>query len=200
MYVCLYTGPTYNELPLERCTEQHLPWLVVGRSAAGNYKVDIMIYSYVWSATKKDNVLYNKNIALATHVLILPNYNLFTQTAASHLLPNIPLFHPGPVVPLFASEAVAVVFIWWLCVRVAFGMKDWRYRVVLLRWILNLSFRFICQLSNSGLNGCVSSAKLVLSLFVTAFSPLPHLPSHVLVESLFVLFGCIPSPATHSKS
>ena len=43
-------------------------------------------------------------------------------------------------------------------------------------------------------------AKLVLSLLVTTFSPLPHLPSYVLVESLLVLFGCIPSPVSHSKS
>ena len=59
-----------------------------------------------------ENVLYNKNIALATHLLTLPNYNPFTQTAASHSLPNIPPFYPSPVVPVFASEAVAVVFIW----------------------------------------------------------------------------------------
>ena len=42
-----------------------------------------------------------------------------------------------------------------LCVRMAVGINDCRYRVVLLGGIQNLSFLRLCLLSNSGLSGCV---------------------------------------------
>ena len=46
----------------------------------------------------------------------------------------------------------------------AVGMNDCRYRVVLLRGILNLLLLSMPLLSNSGVSGCVSSAKFVLGL------------------------------------
>ena len=99
-----------------------------------------------------ENVLYNKNIALATHLLTLPNYNPFTQTAASHSLPNIPPFYPSPVVPRICIRSrCCCVYLVNVCPDGRWK-KDCRYRVVLLRGILNLSIRFIYQLPNSGLN------------------------------------------------
>ena len=60
--------------------------------------------------------------------------------------------------------------------------------------------------SNSGLSGCVSSAKIMISFVchqfmiscVYAFSPSPHHPTHLLDVSschVFVLFQCVLTPA-----
>ena len=90
-----------------------------------------------------------------------------TNSCQSHSLPNIPPFYPSLVVPASPSVAVTCCVCLpasWLCVRMAVGMYDCRYRVILLRGILNLS---MCLLSNSGHSGCVSSVKIDLNLFVT---------------------------------
>ena len=79
-----------------------------------------------------------KNIAPATHVLALPNYNPLDQTTASHSLPNIPPFYPSLIVPASPSRAIVCCVCLpacWLYARIAVGMNDCSYRVDLLRGI-----------------------------------------------------------------
>ena len=68
------------------------------------------------------------------------------QTAASHSVPNSVLFYPNFIVPTFPSPAIACcVYLpaCWLCARMAIGMNDCRYCVVLLCGVLNLSVSLV---------------------------------------------------------
>ena len=75
--------------------------------------------------------------------------------------------------------------------------SECRQRVVLTTGAPK-SVASMCLLTNSGLSGVVSSARIVclsliddrLCLYFLAFSPPTYLAS--LVESVLVLFGCIP--------
>ena len=156
----------------------------------------------------------HKKFAPTTHTLTFPNYNpLVQQTShslriAKHSSILSSLRRPRAPIPCNVYLPAC-----WLCVRIiAVGMKECRYRFVLLRGILNLSFLSVCLLSNSGLSGCVDLVNQNCPQFVChwsmiscvyAFLPFPHHPTRlldVLVESVSVLLGCVPTPASHSKS
>ena len=145
-------------------------------------KFFIIITHIMWTHKVKFN-------APTTHIFTLPNYNPLVQLYRPHT-PSQTFLHFTPrfVVPAPPSPADACcVYLpaCWLCVRMAVGMNDCRYRVVLLRGIVNLSLLSVCRLSNSGLSGWVSRQPKVSSVCLSlvdgklclcflAFSP----PSH----------------------
>ena len=118
-----------------------------------------------------------------------------TNSCQSHSLQNNPPIYflsspPRPCTPFpISSRYVLCLYLpaCWLCAWMAVGTNDCRYRVALLRGILNLWLLSTCPFSNSGLSGCVSSVKNSadylspiddkLCLCFLAFSPPPCLPS-----------------------
>lgn len=146
-----------------------------------------------------------------THVL-RSSRSQSTQTTGL-LFIHSQYFTPSLIILASPSPAVACIYllVCSLCVRMAIGMNDCSYREVLLRGILNLSLLSMRMLSNTGLRRCVSSARIVPSLFVTnrwwvvsvLSCLLPTTPPSILivvVESVFDLSGCIPTTASHAES
>ena len=128
-------------------------------------------------------------IAPATHVLTLPNYNPLAQTAASHSLVDIPPLYSSLIIPTPPSLAIvycAYLPACWLCLWMAIDWIEWLEVLCSLTMGNPKSVASVCPLPNLGLNGCVSLAKIVLSLSLIdgklclcflAFSPSLHLPS-----------------------
>lgn len=73
-----------------------------------------------------------------------------------HLCPSIPVC-PGTPAVLVACCAYFPAS--WLCIQMAVGMNDGRYRFALLPGMLNVLILLVCLLSNSGLSGWVSPAQ-----------------------------------------
>ena len=139
-------------------------------------------------------------IAPTTHVLTLPNYNPLAQTAASHLLLDIP--------PFFTSISSHCVLCLFACLLTLSPNGHW------IEWVEVLcsltmgnpkSVSSVCPLPKLGLSGCVSLAKIVLSLSLIdgklcpcflAFSPSLHLPSWC---SCWVWFCLVSMQVVRSK-
>ena len=113
-----------------------------------------------------------------------------------HLCPSIPVC-PGTPAVLVACCAYFPAS--WLCIQMAVGMNDGRYRFALLPGMLNVLILLVCLLSNSGLSGWVSPAQNC-AYFVCDYSqwwavpmlfwPLPHHPAcllNILIKSVFAL-------------
>ena len=124
-----------------------------------------------------------KHCTNSTHSVF--QITIHSQTAAIHSLPNIPPFYPSLIIPESPSLAAVYLPAFWLHVRMAIGMNDCSLTPWNLKSVASMSL-----LSNSGVSGCILSAKIVLGLFVTntviddelclcflAFAPPPHLPS-----------------------
>ena len=163
--------------------------------------------------TFKRNV--QSNSASSTHVPTLPNCNPLAQTAASHSLPNIPPFDPSLIVPASPSLAVAscvyICLLFLVCPNQCSGAV-WKSRGPSWAPVSNkptVSAVCVSVVKFGSVMAAPRQPKLSLvchwwmASCVDTFLPSPHHPTcllGVLLGSVLVLFGCIHTPASHSKS